>query len=634
MNTWLAVSIASAMGTVLADVAIILVLTRAVRTRSRGSATVAVKFLAAMLMASGLSCVAALLCLCYAAPWMDAVAATVSLLLTICAGYGLVRVILRLLAFRNYDYANVAFNELRQSRERFERALVGSGNGLWEWNIGDDAVWYADRFREMIGYQSVEEFPDRFASWENSLHPDDKQNTLNAIQAHLQQDDAYDIDYRLRTKQGEYRWFRARGVAIRRIDGSPYIMSGSIQDIHERKVAEQELRQLQEYSSQKHKLESLGEFASGIAHEFNNMMQAIGGQLEFIHRAIPAGSRASRDLKIAMRLLKQTKSVCARLLAFGRFGGSQVEAIRPNDVLIRLRTLLRPMIGKSIELNVEKGKNLGRVMADTIGLQQALVNLCINARDAMPNGGTLTLATSQVEVAESECERYDGAAPGNYVVFSVTDTGRGIDSALLSKIFQPFVTTKSVGHGTGLGLSITASIAKEHGGFIDVESRVGEGSTFRIGIPARARRNRQDTPAAPLVYPAKRQHRILYAEDEAIVRRNTKRILQECGYCVVVARDGARAVEIFDQKPEAFDLALLDISMPNMDGIEVFGRLRSLRPRLPVVFCTAFAAKLHQQQILQNDNTSVLDKPYSSHLLRRVVAEALAEADSCNPVSC
>ncbi|HEX5470420.1 MAG TPA: PAS domain-containing protein, partial [Lacipirellulaceae bacterium] len=534
----------------------------------------------------------------------------------------------RVVAFRDGDSLTAAADELRQSKGRFDRALGGAACGLWEWNIADGEAWFAPRFRELLGYRTESEFPSKFESWEQALHPDDRHHVLDALNEHLQQNGIYDVEYRLRTKDGEYRWFSARGVAIRRAEGQPYLMSGSIQDVHDRKLAEQTLRQMEEYSYQKHKMESLGELAGGIAHEFNNMLQAIGGQVQLAESILPKESEARTELATASKLVDQASQITQRLLAFSHHGGSEPQPLSPNDVLEQLKTILHPMLNRQITLNVLCEKGLGLIVVDPVSLQQALLNLCINARDAMPDGGTLTVATAHAKLDSVTAARLPGATRGKYVSFSVSDTGPGIPNDLRARIFEPFFTTKGPGKGTGLGLAIASGIAQDHHGFIDVESQTGKGSTFRVWIPvAKTRKARRRKIRPSESHSQRNSHAtILYAEDDKYVRRYVVRLLRTRGFRVIVAGDGARAVRRFERHSDEVDLALLDISMPELDGTQLFRRLRHIKRKIPVLFCTGHSAPLNVEKLLSQPNTYLINKPFQPISLWQALDKALSPA--------
>ena len=423
-----------------------------------------------------------------------------------------------------------------------------------------------------------------------------------------------------------------RGVAIRRPDGRPYLMSGSIQDIHDRKLAEQTLRQMEEYTFQKHKMESLGELAGGMAHEFNNMLQAIGGQVQVAESMLAADSEARAELATASKLVEQASHITQRLLAFNHHGACERQPLNPNDILEQLSTVLRPMLGRQVKLNVLRGDQLGLVAVDPVALQQALLNLCINARDAMPSGGVLTLAASQAELDSETAARLAGATRGTYGMFTVGDTGGGIPNDLRSRLFEPFFTTKAPGKGTGLGLSIALGIVQEHQGFIDLETQLGKGSTFKIWIHRRGKTNVVENPTQSTQTPV-RMVKSLFCMRRTIHTFAATRP----GCCEREAIELSLPAMVQEQLGNSMprtevDLALLDVSMPEMDGIEVFQRLRHLRPKLPVVFCTAHSAKLHTGQMLSEPNVYLICKPFQSNELWETLRGAFA--NSRQPVNC
>jgi PAS domain S-box-containing protein len=545
----------------------------------------------------------------------------------------LVRLMPRAAAFQNREQLQAASRELRQSKERFQRAIDGSFSGLWEWNLEQDSVWHSSRFRELLGYSTESGFPNTFESWKAALHPTDIEPVFEAIDTHLQDQSSFDVEYRLRTKSGEYRWFNARGLAIRDSAGRPYIMSGSIQDIHDRKQAEEDLRRSDEYLVQKQKMESLGELAGGTAHEFNNLLQAISGQIHFAARSLSDHSPAKQDLAIALDLIDQSAQFTRRLLDFSRRRPKVLASVNPNEIANELTTVLRPMLGAQIQLRLRLDERVCPVLADANTLKQALLNLCINARDAMlPNGGKLVLRTCSANMGQQELAKFPDAKSGVYTMLSVSDTGAGMAPNVEQKIFEPFFTTKAIGKGTGLGLAVVYNVVKEYGGIIDVESALGHGSTFTIWLPVTeqtASRQIRSTPAST----ATEKHRsatLLYAEDDDCIRRATAHMLEEHGHRVWAARDGNEALELFSRHGTDIDLALLDIVMPQLRGDEVLERLRDQSPTLPVVFCSGYASPLVSQDALSQGNTWLINKPFKADELLQLLEGALV-ANSHEP---
>ncbi len=427
----------------------------------------------------------------------------------------LVRLTPRAAAFQDYQNLQAAAQELRASKDRFQRAIDGSLSGLWEWNIYADMVWYSPRFREMLGYENEGEFPATLQSWKSAIHPDDAQYVFDALGAYLNDQSEFDVEYRLRTRSGEYRWFNARGLAICDPEGRPYLMSGSLQDITRRKQAEEAVRRQGEYLNQKQKMEALGELAGGAAHEFNNLLQAISGQIQFAQRGLPADSPANEELVLAADLVQQSAGFTRQLLDFSRRPASTADSVKPNEIVAKVATMLRSMLKGNIELNVHLGKEVAPVLTDPNTLQQALLNLCINARDAMPKGGKIVIRTRRGRFTTDVQQRHPEAKPGDYAVMSVTDTGCGMTAEARTRIFEPFFTTKAAGKGTGLGLAVAFTIVKEWGGFIDVISTPSKGSTFAIWLPANHQTPRAAAAKPKTPPPARRegQATILYAED-------------------------------------------------------------------------------------------------------------------------
>ena len=542
----------------------------------------------------------------------------------------LVRLIPRAAAFQDRQCLRSVVRELRQSKQRFQRAINGSLSGLWEWNVEENTVWYSDRFRQLLGYKVEEEFPDVLESWKSALHPDDRRVLFEAIEKHLYDQAGFDVEYRLRTKSGEYRWYNARGLAIRAPDGQPYLMSGSIHDIHDRKQAEEAVRRRDKYLVQKQKMESLGELAGGTAHEFNNLLQAISGQIQFAERSLPEDSAAKKDLMIASDLIDQSARFTRRLLDFSRRGPKSLAAVDLNPIVTELAAVLRPMLGANIELRLRLGEQVEPVLADIGSLKQTLLNLCINAHDAMPSGGKLVIRTCRAKMRADDLSKYPGIKPGSYAMISVSDTGNGMSSDTKQSIFKPFFTTKEIGKGTGLGLAVVYNVVKEYGGIIDVESELGHGSTFTIWLPATQQTvyPLEDNAPVRISRPEHTPVTILYAEDDEHIRRATAQMLQDHGHRVLAAGDGEEAISLFTEHAREINVALLDIVMPRLRGDEVVKRLRDGNPGLPVVFCSGYASPLIDQDALNWTDTWLINKPFKATDLFQVLENALAKTSS------
>lgn len=556
------------------------------------------------------------------------IAATAAFTLMIAVvSVALVRRIPRAVAFQDYENLRAAAEELRQSKDRFQRAIDASLNGLWEWNIDDQTVWYSPRFRELLGYSTEEDFTNIQESWKSALHPEDESRVLDAVNTHLENQGAYDVEYRLRTRSGEYRWFNARGLAIRDPDGRPYLMSGSLQDIHDRKQAEEVIHRRDEYLTQKQKMEALGESAGETAHEFNNLLQAISGQIQLAEHSLKKHNAAKQELAIASDLIEKSAHFTRQLLDFSCRHSDVVQPTCINQLVTHLAAVARPLLGEQIALKVRVGKHVGKVLADATALQQVLLNLYINARDAMPDGGKLIVSTRRVQFTEKDLEEFPGAKPGSFAKISVGDTGCGMAEDVRGRIFEPFFTTKAVGKGTGLGLALAYSVVKECNGILKVESSPGKGSTFTVWLPVTEQSSRTASVKSwkPLETQDLRRATILYAEDKERVRRATSDALQRWHDRVLVADDGQEAVRLFLENIDDIDLALLDVIMPKMRGDEVYRYLRRRRPNLPIVFCSGYTSEVVSQDILGSGHTWLINKPYKAESLLTLIDEALSE---------
>ena len=388
-----------------------------------------------------------------------------------------------------------------------------------------------------------------------------------------------------------------------------------VEDVTELRAMERQLRQSQ-------KFEAIGQLAGGIAHDFNNVVGAILGWAELgfdQNRASP--QTAERFVRIREQA-ERAAALTRELLAFARRQVLQPKAVDLNNVTSGLVSFLDKVIGKDIELKVVAGI-LDFVKADPTQIEQVLMNLCINARDAMPDGGRLLIETEMAEVDDSYCRFYPGIAPGRYAVLSVSDTGMGMDSETRERIFEPFFTTKEAGKGTGMGLATVYGIVKQHGGFIHVYSEPGQGSLFRVYIPAmneKAAGSGRMAPAAPSLRELRGTETILLAEDHESIREMARQTLVGLGYRILSAADGEEALRLCQNETPA--LAVLDVIMPKMGGLATASRLSEQFPDIPILFTSGYSQDSASVES-PDDNRKYLQKPYSPTTLGRVVREIL-----------
>jgi signal transduction histidine kinase/DNA-binding response OmpR family regulator len=389
-------------------------------------------------------------------------------------------------------------------------------------------------------------------------------------------------------------------------------------DITERKRSEQIANQAQ-------KMEVVGRMASGVAHDFNNLLTVILGNCSFLREDIPDGDPKRVEVENIRRAAAQGAGFVKQLLAFSRRQVSQAKPLDVNAIAAEMEKLLLTMIGKSIKFSTSLARDLAAVKADAGNIEQIIMNLVVNARDAMPDGGSIAITTSNTKVTATlppERKGGDEVPPGDYALLKVSDNGSGMDEKILARIFEPFFTTKEEGKGTGLGLATVHDIVKKSGGYIKVESAPGKGTVFSIYLPALPAAQ-VEAPAPTVTAGAKASYSVLLVEDDEDLRQITARILRTAGYSVTEAPN---AKEALSHALDSFDLLLIDIFLPDILGMELAGRLMAGKTHGQVVFTSAFVEKPETREILSDPKKLFLQKPFSREALLEITAKALSTA--------
>ena len=391
------------------------------------------------------------------------------------------------------------------------------------------------------------------------------------------------------------------------------------QDVSERRTLERQLLQAQ-------KFEAIGQLAGGIAHDFNNVLAAILGMAELGQLEAPAGTRIGERLQKICHHAGRAVTLTRQLLAFSRRQQLERRPINLNLCVNEVTSLISETLGKDVEVKTDLAPELASILGDSAQIEQVLMNLSVNARDAMPRGGQLTFATKTVALDAEACRTRPGLSPGEFVQLSVADTGTGMDTVTLGRIFEPFFTTKPPGRGTGLGLATVYGVVKQHGGCIEVNSAVAEGTAFHLYFPVTvaAEPKATETPAAELVRGG--TETILLAEDHEGLRELVRESLQTLGYTVLVASDGQEALEMYRRHPGRIDLLVLDVVMPRLRGPDVYQQIRELNPLIPVLFCTGYNPDSAPVEVLASH--PVLQKPYPALELARAVRQLLDQRNS------
>ncbi|MDW8129855.1 MAG: PAS domain S-box protein [Bryobacterales bacterium] len=397
----------------------------------------------------------------------------------------------------------------------------------------------------------------------------------------------------------------------------------AVRDITERKRLERQLSEAQ-------KMEAVGRLAGGVAHDFNNLLTVIVGYTQMLMEELPEGDPRHTAAHEILNAAQRAAALARQLLAFGRRQVLQPRVIRINALVEEMSKLLRRVIGEHIEMRLELGPDAGNVRADPTQLEQVLLNLALNARDAMPEGGSLTIRTARVELEARQVEGMDVALSGPFVLLAVEDTGHGMDEATRRRIFEPFFSTKPLAEGAGLGLAVVYGTVRQHGGAIEVESRPGRGTVFRVYLPS------VEEPAqAAVEKPAEGKPRgsetLLLVEDEARVRRMTRRLLEDLGYTVLEAPDPATAQQICRTYEGTIHMLVTDVIMPQMSGRRLAEIAARLRPGIKVLYLSGYSdGEIGRAEVLEA-GVNLLAKPFSVEALARKVREVLDSAGSRAP---
>ena len=395
-------------------------------------------------------------------------------------------------------------------------------------------------------------------------------------------------------------------------------------EIEERKRFEEEQHRLEEQLAQAHRMESIGRLAGGIAHDFNNVLAVILGHGDLLLADLDEETEMYESLSEIIGAAERAKELTRQLLAFSRKQVLEVRNIDPNAILVSMEKMLRRLLGEDIVITVKTGNHVGQINADPSQLEQVILNLCVNARDAMPNGGTLTLETDQIYLDEKHIGMHGNLAPGSYVILTVTDTGCGMDTETRQHIFEPFFTTKDKGKGTGLGLSTVYGIVQQHGGMIWVISEPNQGATFRVYLP-QARETSTKEHYDPIEHIIKGNgETILVVEDDEGVRRLTCQMLTRLGYSVVEARDADDCFEQAARMPH-IHLLLTDVIMPGMNGRQVAEHMSRLRPDIKVAFMSGYTEDIIGHHGMLEENIHFISKPFTEAALSMRVHAALQQ---------
>ncbi len=503
---------------------------------------------------------------------------------------------------------------IRESDARFRELAESISEVFWLSSDDQHRMLYISPGYEAVWGRSCQSLYDDPGSWVAAIHPEDRKAVL-ANARNRPRGTAFEEEYRILRPDGTSRWIRVKAFPVHQAEGAETRFAGVAEDITERRQLEMQLRQTQ-------KLESVGLLAGGVAHDFNNWLTVISGCTELLLQDITGNGEATELLGEVRHATDRASSLTRQLLAFSRQEVIEPRVMDLTAVVIDTEKMLRRILGEDILLTTALGTTSSRVRIDPGQWGQVLMNLAVNARDAMPRGGRLAIETSEAELDDSFVRTHPGVRPGRYALLTMTDTGSGMTPEVRQRIFEPFFTTKGVGHGTGLGLAVVHGIVTQSGGMIDVQSELGVGTTFRVYLPAL-----EEVAMTPVPDSAMESlggtETILLVEDDDSLRKIALRTLKRLGYTILQAEHGEEALAIVANHTGPIHLLLTDVVMPRMDGRELAERLAPALPELRVLYTSGYTDDAVVRHGVLQAQVAFIAKPYTPAALRRKVREVL-----------
>jgi len=501
------------------------------------------------------------------------------------------------------------------------RTLADSGQALI-WTAGPDKQcdYFNQPWLDFTGRTLEQELGD---GWIRGIHPEDLARCLQAFTTAFDQREKFSLEYRLHHASGNYHWIQNDGTPRFDVQGNFLGYIGHCLDITARKRAEDEQKSLHAQLLQAQKMESVGRLAGGVAHDFNNMLSVILGHVELAQEKIVPGHSLFTDLEYIRKAAERSAALTRQLLTFARKQIIIPKRLDLNETMEGMLNMLQRLIGENIKLVWSPGADLWPVKIDPSQIDQILVNLCVNARDAITGGGRITVATQNVAIDAENCGLHLDCMPGEYLLLMVSDDGCGMDQETLKKLFEPFFTTKKTGEGAGLGLAMVYGIVKQNNGVINVSSEPGQGTTFNIYLPRHQDEEEllpKDVPVAPI---RGGSETILLVEDELAILEMVTTMLQLQGYTVLAADTPGRAIALAQKQTEEIHLLLTDVIMPEMNGRDLALRLLSMHPYIKRLFMSGYNADVIADHSILDEGINYLQKPFLMKDLAIKVREVL-----------
>jgi signal transduction histidine kinase/FixJ family two-component response regulator len=541
---------------------------------------------------------------------------------------------------RQYE-ARARMEDMLESEQRLQHALKAGRLGAWQLESHCLKLECSAISKDHFGRPEAGSFS--YQDWLESVFPADQPRMQSALQRSLDTGDDFVMEFRNVWPDSSVHWVDVRARAIHAANGRVILLTGVTSDITERKLAETQLRQLnetleqqveertsqlrhnEEVLRQSQKMEAVGQLTGGIAHDFNNMLTGIIGSLELLRRRVARGRIDDLDglIDLGVTSANRAAALTHRLLAFSRRQSLDSKPVVMNELVNSMGALLRRSVNESIRLDMRFDEQLWTAEADPNQLESALLNLVLNARDAMPEGGKLMIETFNRKLDREFTNAYENLLPGDYVVLSVTDTGCGMPETVISRAFDPFFTTKPIGQGTGLGLSMIYGFTKQSHGHVTIESEVGRGTTVQLLLPRFKGEQEAEEPGLRIdAVEAKAGETVLIVEDDLAVRALVSQVLGELGYSFVEAGAADGAVPILESD-QRIDLMISDVGLPGMNGRQLAEIGRQLRPELKVLFITGYAEHAAVRAGFLDNGMQMITKPFALDQLTTKVREMI-----------